>query len=230
MDEQKYLSNFPFDAADFLKKLSKNNNRDWFNSHKEEYNEKLFFPAQEFVIEVGKRLHKISPNFNAIPKTDKSIFRLHRDVRFSKDKAPYKNNLGVLFWEGRKKKMECSGLYFHLEKNSFGVFTGMYVFSNDALKKYRDVISKEKKGAELQKILTKITKSGNYDIGGKHYKKVPRGFDNNYKHADLLLYNGVYAFMDKLKFDELKEKNAVEISIKVFKDLKPLHDWLINNL
>src|SRR3970282_3008545 len=108
---------FPFEAIKFLSKLKRNNNKDWFESHRDEFNNSVLEPAQEFVVVLGELLRTFVPGIIAIPKTDKSIFRLHRDVRFSKDKAPYKTNLGILFWEGDRKKMDCPGFYFHAEPN-----------------------------------------------------------------------------------------------------------------
>ena len=128
---------FPDSTINFLKSLSRNNNKDWFNKNRERFDFEFLQPAIQFVVDMGEKLTSIAPNINAIPKIDKSIFRLHRDVRFSKNKAPFKNNLGLYFWEGRGKKMECSGYYFHIEPKLFFLGAGMYVFTKDQLKKYR---------------------------------------------------------------------------------------------
>lgn len=92
---------FPQSTINFLTKLSKNNSKVWFDTNREKFNEEFLSPALQFVIEMGGRLSTLSPNINAIPKIDKSIFRLHRDIRFSKDKSPFKTNMGLYFWEGR---------------------------------------------------------------------------------------------------------------------------------
>ncbi len=228
MTDRKYLENFPVDTLNFLKKLEKNNNREWFQANRDEYEEKFLKPAQAFVEEVGLHLIDINENFKAIPKIDKSIFRLHRDVRFSKDKSPYKTNLGLLFWEGEGKKMESSGLYFHVDSKKIFVATGMYMFTKDQLKQYRKMVAIEENAKELKSILKKIEKKG-YQIGGVKYKKVPRGFDKEYKYADLLLHDGVYAFKEE-DVKEFKSSDPVKYSVKVFKQLKPLHDWLMENV
>ena len=77
-------NNFPGCTISFLRKLSKNNNREWFEANREEYNKNFFEPAQDFVVNMGAKLFELSPFITAIPKIDKSIFRIHRDVRFSK--------------------------------------------------------------------------------------------------------------------------------------------------
>jgi len=102
--DNKRSGSFPKDTVAFLKKLSKNNNRDWFSANRNIYDKDFLEPAIHFVVEMGEKLQKISLHIQAIPKIDKSIFRIHRDVRFSKDKEPYKTNMGLYFWEGPGKK------------------------------------------------------------------------------------------------------------------------------
>ena len=135
------IKDFPKKTTAFLGKLSKNNNREWFEANRDLYNSDLLEPCIQFVIEMGDKLQDIDPDIVAIPKVDKSIFRLHRDVRFSKDKTPYKTNAGLYFWNGKMKKMDASGFYFHLEPKLFGVGLGIYMFPPHLLKKYRDVLS-----------------------------------------------------------------------------------------
>ena len=89
--------------------MKKNNTRDWFEKHRSDYDEFVLHPAREFVIEMGKKLRKIAPGVNAIPKINKSLFKINRGVRFSKDKSPYKTYMGIWLWEGNRKRMESSG-------------------------------------------------------------------------------------------------------------------------
>lgn len=228
MTEIKYMENFPFETLKFLRNLAKNNNRNWFESHRSDYEEKFLKPAQVFVEHVGLLINDVNPNIIADPRVDKSIFRLHRDVRFSKNKVPYKTNMGLLFWEGSGKKMESSGLYFHVDPKNYFVATGMYTFTKDQLTKYRNIISIEKNAEELDSIIKKIIKKG-YLLGGKHYKKIPRGFDKEYQFADMLLYNGLYAFKEQ-SVDLLTKTDPVKFVLKTFKELEPLHQWLVLNL
>lgn len=230
MKENSWQNNFPQNTISFLKKLSRNNSREWFEKNRELYNSGFLEPAVNFIVEMGKKLLTLSPNINAIPKIDKSIFRIYHDVRFSKNKAPYKTNMGLYFWEGPGKKMEGSGYYFHLEPKSFGAGAGMYMFSKEHLKKYRDIVSIPEKGKELDSIINRITKKGAYEIGGKKYKKTPRGYDPNNKYADYLLHDGLYTWYDGKDFGELTNKNAVDVIFKRFKEMSSLHDWLVKNI
>ncbi|MEO8399470.1 MAG: DUF2461 domain-containing protein [Ignavibacteriaceae bacterium] len=222
------LINFPGRTISFLKKLSKNNNREWFEKNRNFYNKDFLEPAQEFVIKMGEKLSKIAPEIIAIPKIDKSIFRIFRDVRFSKDKSPYKTNFGAYFWEG-EKKMESSGFYFHVDPKEFFIGVGIYMFPKDLLKKYREAASDPVTGKELNNILKSILKNKNYSLGGKNYKKTPTGYDPDNPNADLLLHDGVYIFYGSKNLNELKNK-PVDFTFKIFKDMLPLHKWFIKNL
>lgn len=220
---------FPQSTIKFLTALSKNNSKEWFEKNRVRYDLELLQPAVQFVIDLGEKLSDLSPNIYAIPKIDKSIFRLHRDVRFSKNKAPYKTNLGLYFWEGKGKKMECPGFYFHIEPKLFFLGAGMYMFTKDQLKKYRKVVSDPTKGKQLNDILSKLLKKKNIMLGGKTYKKTPRGFDLEQKYGELLLHSGLYVFYESKNFNELIKKDPINFSFKIFKEMLPLHNWFINN-
>ena len=194
------------------------------------YNSEFLEPAVNFVVAMGEKLRSISPEIHAVPKIDKSIFRIHRDVRFSKNKEPYKTNMGLYFWEGTGKKMEGSGYYFHLEPKKFGVGGGMYVFSKEHLKKFRDTVSDPIKGKELDLIVKKITKKGVYSVNGKNYKKTPRGYDPDSKYSDYLLHDGIYAWYDGKNLSELSGENSIKLVYNMFRDMSPLHNWLVKNI
>jgi len=110
------LIDFPKRTTGFLDKLSKNNNREWFEENRNSYNSDFLEPLIYFVGEMGGKLLQLDPDITAIPKIDKSIFRLHRDVRFSKIKEPYKTNAGIFFWNGKAKKWSRAGFIFTLNQ------------------------------------------------------------------------------------------------------------------
>lgn len=223
------VNEFPKITEDFLGKLSRNNNREWFETHRDEYRTMFLEPSQQFVVEMGEKLQSIRTNIIAIPKIDKSIFRLHRDVRFSKDKQPYKTNLGILFWEGDDKKLESSGFYFHIEPKYFFLGAGTYVFSDNMIKVYREALSDKTAGTQLHAAIKKVKKLG-YQIGGKHFKRLPKGFDEDFAYADLLLHNGLYSYLESKKVEQLKPKTVIDFCFKNFKAMLPVHNWLADVL
>ena len=220
---------FPFNTLNFLNKLSKNNNKEWFEKNREFFKSDFLQPALQFVVDLGEKIQTIAPNIMAVPKIDKSIFRLHRDIRFSKDKSPFKTNLGILLWEGKRKKMECSAFYFHIDPKMFFIGAGIYMFQGDMLKTYREKVYNPVLGKELNDAVKKAKKKGNYNLGGKTYKRIPKGYDPEYPFADYLLHRGLYLSYEGKDINELKN-DPVDFSFKVFKNMLPVHHWLVRNL
>lgn len=223
-------TDFVKNCEEFLSNLSENNDKEWFNAHREEYNEKLLYPAQDFVLDMGSRLADIYPDIQAIPAVDKSIFRLYKDVRFSKDKRPFKTNLGILFWEGNKKRIECPGFYFHIEPGQFLLGSGIYMFTKELLEQFRSVVSNPAKAAQLDAIVKKIQKKNGMRIGEKSYKKIPKGFDPDYKYAEYYLYSALYSIYESNDTKKLYNADIVEYSLKVYREFFPLHEWFTENM
>lgn len=225
----KQVLSFPQIAEKFLNDLSKHNNKKWFEANRHRFDFEFLQPAVQFVVEMGEKLSVIFPDIIAVPKIDKSIFRLHRDVRFSKDKSPFKTNLGLYFWEGKGKRMECPGFYFHIEPKNFFIGGGMYVFTKEQLKQYRDIAADPIKARELISII-KVLEKKKLQVGGRKFKKVPRNYDPNYKYKELWLHQGIYAFSESQDIGEAARKNIVDYSFKLFKQMAPLHKWLVKNI
>lgn len=218
---------FTKETFKFLKGLEKNNTKEWFGDNRDIYDEHVLEPAQEFVTEMGERLRSITPKVVAIPKTDKSIFRIYKDVRFSKDKTPYKTHVGIFFWDGKRKKLENPGFYLQLNKNSIFIAGGLYIFPKDLLRPYRDSVVDPKRGKELRSIIKRITKNPSYKVGDAHYKRVPRGYDPEHPNAELLLYNGIHAYFESPIPKEIYDSDFIDYCYKIFKDFSPLHSWLL---
>jgi len=223
------LKDFPKKTVSFLKKLSRNNSREWFEENRDLYNSNFLEPCFQFVIEMGDKLQDLDPDIVAIPKIDKSIFRLHRDIRFSKDKTPYKTNAGLYFWNGKMKKMDASGFYFHLEPKYFGAGLGIYNFPPHLLKKYRDVVSNSASAKELHQIVRSLEKKG-FTIGGLKFKKTPKGYNANTAYPGYLLFDGLYAWYENDDFKKLENGKALNYVYKVFKEMLPIHKWLVKKL
>ena len=226
--ELTYLENFPFETAKYLELLSKNNNREWFHSHKKEYEEMFLKPAQAFVQIMGLKLKELSENFVAIPKVDKSIFRIYKDARFSKGEPPYKTHLGIIIWEGTRTKKECSGFYFQVEPKEYLIGAGVYRFGKEQLKLFRNRVCDERSGSDLQNAIDSLNRKG-YEVDEKIFKQTPRGFGEECFSKDLLLFGGLYSGRSG-KIEELKGKDIFEFSFEIFKDVLPLHEWMVQNL
>lgn len=216
---------FPKATVRFFEQLKKNNTREWFADHKRDYEVDVKEPSIAFVMAMGERLKKDAPRINAVPKINHSLFRLNRDTRFSPDKSPYKTNLGIWFWEGERKRMECSGFYFHLGDGKLMLGTGMHIFPKAILNPYRDAVVDKGHGSQLGRIIAGISKKG-YRISGKHYKRIPRGYDGAHKNAEFLLHNGLASMREVKIPEELYSKAIIDYAFYHFKNMSPLHKWL----
>jgi len=227
----KRFRGFPLGTRDFYKGLKKHNNREWFNKHKPFYKDEILPAAQALVHDLGDRLEEIAPGIIADPRLNGSgsIFRIYRDVRFSKDKSPYKPFLGIIWWQGSRKKTAGSGFYFHLEHNRLTLYTGLNLFTPDALHAYRKHLQKEKNSEALASALKKIKKKS-YTIGGERYKRFPRNFDKDMKNADLMFYKGLHASTTGPIPDEFYAIDLVDICFNHYRKMAPLHLWLYEML
>ena len=124
---------FPPQSVQFLTDLRANNDRLWFEEHRSDFEKYIQTPAKQFANSMSQALETISPPAHAHLPVHHSIFRIHRDLRFSKDKTPYKTHLGVWFWQGNRPKMENSGYYFHLEPSNLRLGIGIYNFAKPYL-------------------------------------------------------------------------------------------------
>jgi uncharacterized protein (TIGR02453 family) len=223
------FNGFPREYFSFFNQLKKNNSKEWFEKHRSEYDEYVMHPAREFVIAMGKKLRKIAPEVNAIPKINKSLFKINRDVRFSKDKRPYKTYMGIWLWEGGRKRMESSGFYLHVENKNLLIGVGIKMFPKPLLDRYRKVVVEKKQGAALRSVVKKITDKG-YLIDGKHYKKIPRGFDAEQPNAEYLLFNGLTARVEEKVSDVFYSEAIIDHAYDHYKNMLPLHRWLRKSL
>lgn len=232
MAEQNTFDGFYKDTVTFYKELKRNNKKEWFEAHKGDFEDYVTDPARKFVVAMGEKLSEIAPNIIADPRVNKSLFKIHRDTRFSKDKTPYKTHLAIWFWEGKKKRMECSGFYFHLEPERLMLGAGIYMFEKPYLDEYRNSVVHPTHGPKLVWAIGQI--QGSVKGGGKcalypgeRYKKVPRGFDPNHENADLLLNKGLVAFEEGGVPTEFFSRDLIDYAFSRYEKMAPIHRWLV---
>jgi uncharacterized protein (TIGR02453 family) len=220
---------FPKDAMEFFRELSKNNNREWFQAHKKQYQESIQQPAKAFVLALGESLKLLSPGIEYDLRLNGigSILRIYRDIRFSKDKTPYKTNLGIVFWEGARPKMEDPSFYFHMDATTAFFYSGFYQFPRDYLRAYREAIDDPTIGSELETILEEIKSRDGFEVGGDRYKRVPSGFDADHPRADLLKYKGLWARSPQIGSDVLSRSDLVDACFHYAVKMIELHKWFV---
>jgi uncharacterized protein (TIGR02453 family) len=227
MADAEVFSGFTKETARFFTALRRNNNREWFERNRETYDRHVMAPAKLFVTAMGDRLRTIAPRIVAIPKVNRSIFRIYRDTRFSLDPTPYKTNLGIYFWDGTGSRLESSGFYFHLEPPNLMVGGGMYIFPPSLIGRYRKAVVDPKSGPEIRKIVAALRARPGYSLDGTHYKRVPAGFDPGHPNAEFLKHDGLYTGIETRIPEEFYSARLIDYCYERFEPLVPLHRWLM---
>lgn len=209
--------------------LKKNNNREWFESKKNDYREGVAEPALAFVVALGGRLQSISKGvvYDTRMNGSGSVMRIYRDTRFSKDKTPYKDWLGIFFWEGKRKKMENPGYYVHVDPQGSFIGAGNYHFTKPFLEAYREAVDDTKTGKELERILNKIEGTKGLLIGGERTARPPRGFDAGHPRVELLKHKGLYAYTESIPRKRLTTPDFVDFCYEWCKKMSPLQNWMV---
>ena len=168
---------------EFLSDLRDNNSRDWFNANKKRYESDVKEPLLRFVEDFDERIEAVSPHFIADPRpVGGTMFRIYRDVRFSKDKTPYKTNAGLHFRHEIGKDAHAPGFYMHIEPGA--AFAGGGIWHPDAatLGKIRAAIDGHPTEWVAAKTDPHMLKS--HELGGDTLKRPPKGYDADHPHID----------------------------------------------
>lgn len=212
-------------VLNFLEELKKNNNRDWFNAHKNRYLEvkKEFDEIVEFLI---KEIAKFDSGVAGLQAKD-CVFRIYRDVRFSKDKSPYKVNFGAAFNKGGKKN-PVGTYYIHIEPGNSFVGGGMWMPPGDVLKKVRNEILYNPE--EFKSILNnKKFKSTFGELMDEKLKRPPQGFPADFPDVELLKYKS-YVVGKNFGNDEVISNRFINEVPTIFNVLFPLNQFLDRSL
>jgi uncharacterized protein (TIGR02453 family) len=206
----------------FLKKLKNNNTKEWFDKNRSDYDE----VKEELIALVEDIVHKLSKEDSSIESTDarKSIFRINRDIRFSKIKTPYKTNMGASISDGGKKSPKA-GYYLHIEPGNCFLAGGVWMPEAENLKKIRQEV--DYNGKELLKILSAKNFKATFGGLGEEDKltRVPKDFSAEHPFAE---YLKLKSFVVMHQFDEklITDSKLADYCAKVFKTLYPLNKFL----
>jgi uncharacterized protein (TIGR02453 family) len=206
----------------FLSALEKNNNKTWFDLHRADYEE-----AKEdhlaFVDELIQGIVKFDPSIG-MPSAKECVFRINRDIRFSNNKAPYKNNMGGMFAAGGKKSAKPC-YYIHIQPGATFLAGGLYMPEKDVLAKVRQEIDYE--GKKLEAILKKASFRKYFDGLDQDTAlvRMPKGFEEGHAYAHFLKlksFTVTHAFSNA----EVLKKDFSKHVVDGFKEMKSLNDYL----
>jgi uncharacterized protein (TIGR02453 family) len=216
-------------AMTFLRSLKRNNTREWFQAHRDDYEGEVRAPLAALVEEIDVRLAELAPEIVGDPK--RSLFRIHRDVRFSSDKSPYKTNAACWFYHGDAWRGVGSttphggaGFYFHMEPGESMICGGIWMPPRPTLARLRERIDEEH--VSLRRILREATlrkRFGTLDESAK-LTRMPRGFADAHPAADLLRHQS-FTLGRSLSDAELFSARLPDLLARDYARLVPFVRW-----
>jgi uncharacterized protein (TIGR02453 family) len=199
----------------FLEQLEANNNREWFKEHKSRYEEEVLDVALRFIQSMQDPLAEIAPRFVALPtRVGGSLMRVYRDTRFSKNKTPYKTNIGIQFRHEQARDVHSPGYYVHIAPDQVFVGVGMWRPDSDPLRGIRERIAA--KPAEWNRVMRDPSFKRQFELGGETLVRPPRGFDKDHECIDDIRRKSFIAVREFEVQDGLKPQfqRTVESSFK----------------
>ncbi len=213
---------FPPEALAFLRRLKRNNHREWFLKNKAIYDQKVKVPMVELVLALGREMQQFAPEMVADPA--KAIYRIYRDTRFSPDKTPYKTHIAAVFTPRGMVKHNCAGLYFHVSPTEVEIAGGVYMPDPDALRAIRERLAAEHRkfrslleAPEFRRLFG--------ELWGEKLTRMPKGFPADHPAGDLLRYKQLLA--DVSKPPELAQSpRLLPTLVALFRTMMPLVRFL----
>jgi uncharacterized protein (TIGR02453 family) len=209
-------------TLDFLKALKRHNNRNWFNEHKTLYED----AKRDFEIFISELIQKIAEFDRAVEglQVKDCVFRLYRDIRFSKDKTPYKYHFGAVVGEGGRKS-DLASYYFHIEPGGNSLLAGgKWMPSNEHLLAIRNGIFANLE--EFKRIINdKEFKKKFGKLSDEKLSSAPRGFPKDHPDIELIKFKS-YTIYTPLSDEQVLSKSLLDHSAKVFKVMVPFNTFL----
>ena len=219
----------PKDFFVFFKELAKNNERAWFEENKQRYKDSVVAPLSDFIAAMAPRVAKISKHIVADPRPNGgSMFRIYRDIRFSKDKSPYKTNAGVHFRHALGKGAHAPGYYMHFAPDEVFFGGGIWMPEPDALNKVRRTIADDPKAwrkVREDKTFAKRFKG----IEGEALARPPKGFDAAHPYIEDIKRKSFFA-MSEGSAKAAQSAALVDDIDETFRAAKPLMKFLCDAL
>ena len=206
------------DTINFLKDLKANNNRDWFQANRKTYEATVKQPAAEVSAALNEQVEKLTGTPHAA-----KVFRVNRDVRFSKDKTPYNTHVHIAFSPETDRPVRPMW-FFGLDTQKLVLGAGVFEFPKDYLEAWRERVA-GREGEELAKILAKLKKNG-ARVGDPTLKRVPKPFPADHPREELLRHKGLAVWLDAPDKDFAFGDKVAANCAKEFKKLLPLVNWL----
>lgn len=209
---------FSNEFIQFFNELDKNNNRDWFNQNKNIFIKSVKEPFEVFIEALLNEIKEIDENIVLSPK--EAIFRIYKDVRFSKDKLPYKTFVSAIISEGGRKDLTSPGIYIEMSKDGIKFYGGAHFLEREQLQNLREFISDNLD--EFHSLIgDKIFKKNFGILLGDQNKRIPSEFKELQK-VEPLIANKQFYFFKKMDSKKILSKNLVKQMMELYNCANPL--------
>lgn len=216
------MSHFTKAFLSFFKDLEKNNNREWFHANKKRYEADVKKPFEAFVALMIDKLQVLDPRIVITPKD--AIFRIHRDIRFSKDKTPYKVQVSAIISKGGRKDMSTPGIYLEMSHKGLGIYSGAYMPDKNQLQGIREAIASDPKAfKKLINAKSFVNKFGG--IQGEKNKRIPKEFQEVLA-VEPLIANKQFYYHAAHETTILLDAKLPKVVLDHFKAAKPVSNFL----
>lgn len=190
-EEERKFNGFSPKTLKFLRGLKANNNKAWFQAHREDYDAYVLGPLQDLVADLGEFMLDIDPRFEITPAVNKTISKIYRDTRFSKDKSPFRSTVWITFKNQNKDwTTRVCGYFFELSVNSYRYGMGFYNAAPAIMSRFREMIDENPK--EFMKVISFFAKQRTFVLEGEKYKRIidnskPEIIQNWYQRKNMYL-------------------------------------------
>jgi uncharacterized protein (TIGR02453 family) len=213
---------FTPDFNQFFIDLAPNNNKEWFDANRKRYELSVKEPFEVFVADVIRQVAKVDPKVTITPR--EAIFRINRDVRFSKDKAPYKSRMSAVVASGGRKDHSSGGIYFEIGPENVAFYGGQYMPDKDQLQRIREHISANL--SQFKKLRTAKAFVDHFgEMQGEKNKIVPKEFKDALAKEPLIA-NKQFYFMAELPPKTVTSPKLVDLLMEHYTAMKPMNDFL----
>ncbi|MEN0004064.1 MAG: DUF2461 domain-containing protein [Bacteroidota bacterium] len=215
------------ESLDFLKDLTQNNNREWFHSNKKRYENHLKKPFVNLVGAFIERFQQHDPGIQIAPKD--AIFRINRDIRFSKDKSPYKTNVSAIISPKGRKGKEYPGFYLHIERGRLMMGGGAYFMEKDTLYQLRQSIIHQLD--RFQQLYQDPTFQEKFEEGiqGDKNKRLPKEFQEA-AAKEPYVANKQFYYMAELDPKHILQDDFLDFAESYYLASKPFNDFLVEGM
>ncbi|HZX96608.1 MAG TPA: DUF2461 domain-containing protein [Myxococcales bacterium] len=223
------FAGFPESGLSFFRGLVENNDRDWFEAHRKTWDEEIVPSMLEWCGALAERLRDVMPRLVFVPRIGGSLYRLNRDIRFSRDKSPYKTHVAALLWDGAEKH-DSPVVYLHVSPEEVIFGGGIYLFEEARLDRFRKVLRDDGAAERLDSALAVAKKGGLKPEIADKLQRPARGFDPEGPRAEQSKWKGLTVVKHSKPAGWLHSAEALDRSEAAARAYAPLHEWMCEEL